>query len=853
MPTTVNGIGTHYYGKSDVNTRPGTCRHCGSQGELTSYTTRLWFVILFIPVIPLKRVRLLDMCPRCSRHWVANPEEYEMSRQLAVSGAMDQYRDHPSVEAALEVHAQFLSFHMHSEADQFRTAVVGQFPDKADLLVGLASHLEQVGRWQEATPLFEQAFEINPHLPEARSAKAWRLGESNLDEAYELLDFMRQPGAGQSFNLGQLETLALNYQKAGNHERALELFALLLREFPTAGDRHEFRKVVEKTEKALGRSSSILPDRAFSVSGLFDAKSGRHAPWVRWTVFGAIVTVLFCAGMVGLNEYYRRHRTLHILNGFAQPMTVALDDGREVPVGAHLRLPISEGRHTLKFRGPLEKQAVVELQSSFWSRWTSRPAWVFNLEQISAASKTVIAYAARPQPSTSEWLDDQELSFVPHVDYLFETPPETIQIEGRDRVVTKTHVGQTPVSPSNVMMSLRNRNDLAPGLIQTFAEGYLEKFPADSVLLSLYAADEKGAQGERIAAFLKAGLWRQPISVNWHRAYQNLKSMAGSEDALAAEYEAHLKQSPNDAALLYLRGRVGRDRADQLTYFRQALIADPNLGWAHMALAYDAANRGAWQEARDACQQAASSLGSDPGFRAFWHIVRLANGDADKLETEYNQITEQRDLASILTSLYCFVDAIACQEKYQEVTPSARAWLERILGPRLGPQALESFQPVISYVTANKDELSKLNESTGDERSEYRLQGLLAIGAVDEAMQLADAAKVEEWELLLALAVGLELAGKSEDASRYREQACTVLKSGGHDQIRAAALLMRDQPPTSEELDNVCLRVNDTALWLVAMAQRFPGEREVLRERARRLNVSRMPPYLLVRNALEKP
>ena len=75
MPTTVNGVGTHYYGKRDIASRVGTCQYCGTQGKLDTYTTRLWFVIVFIPIIPLKRVRLLDYCPRCSRHWVADPEQ----------------------------------------------------------------------------------------------------------------------------------------------------------------------------------------------------------------------------------------------------------------------------------------------------------------------------------------------------------------------------------------------------------------------------------------------------------------------------------------------------------------------------------------------------------------------------------------------------------------------------------------------------------------------------------------------------------------------------------------------------------------------------------------------------------
>ena len=65
MPQTVNGVGTHYYGRKDASNRIGTCGHCHAHGQLNSYTTRLWFVIVFIPIIPLKRVRVLDECLRC--------------------------------------------------------------------------------------------------------------------------------------------------------------------------------------------------------------------------------------------------------------------------------------------------------------------------------------------------------------------------------------------------------------------------------------------------------------------------------------------------------------------------------------------------------------------------------------------------------------------------------------------------------------------------------------------------------------------------------------------------------------------------------------------------------------------
>ncbi len=56
MPGSVNGIGTTYYGKKELRTRTGACERCHKEADLRSYQTRLWFIIFFIPVIPLEGI-----------------------------------------------------------------------------------------------------------------------------------------------------------------------------------------------------------------------------------------------------------------------------------------------------------------------------------------------------------------------------------------------------------------------------------------------------------------------------------------------------------------------------------------------------------------------------------------------------------------------------------------------------------------------------------------------------------------------------------------------------------------------------------------------------------------------------
>ena len=68
MPYTINGIGTTYYGKGNLEVHTGRCESCLRTVQLRSYDTRLWFVVLFIPILPLGRRRVIDDCPVCGAH-----------------------------------------------------------------------------------------------------------------------------------------------------------------------------------------------------------------------------------------------------------------------------------------------------------------------------------------------------------------------------------------------------------------------------------------------------------------------------------------------------------------------------------------------------------------------------------------------------------------------------------------------------------------------------------------------------------------------------------------------------------------------------------------------------------------
>ena len=117
MPTTVNGIGTRYVWRSNVQKRTAVCEFCHRGYELTSYDTRLWFVVLYIPVIPLTKKRILDQCPGCSMHRAMPLAEWGRIKRESIQQGMQSLKDEPNDPAAAKkLHGTLMAFDQHEKA-----------------------------------------------------------------------------------------------------------------------------------------------------------------------------------------------------------------------------------------------------------------------------------------------------------------------------------------------------------------------------------------------------------------------------------------------------------------------------------------------------------------------------------------------------------------------------------------------------------------------------------------------------------------------------------------------------------------------------------------------------------------
>jgi tetratricopeptide (TPR) repeat protein len=860
MPATYNGIGTHYYGKKNLESRPGVCPFCGRGVELLSYDTRLWFVVLFLPVIPLGRKRIIDYCPSCRRHYVVAADKWETAKQLEISGALEKFRSNPTPEAAIEAHQQLLTFHQSAQAAEFRQMMGEKFADNAKLQSYLGDALAHLGRLDEATPFYSRAHALRPDLPAARVGLArGHIRANRHDEARQLLDFMEKPGAAQLYSLEPLEVLANAYQQAGRHAEALELFGKLLEAVPAVGQHKAFRVKVKKSEKALGRRDSVLPKLKFGWRRFFGlerpaaaASVGPKLTWRTLAGLGVILLVVLIGMMIG-NESVRRHRRLYIVSGFKEPPTVEVRGIGTVKVSRGVsELVLPEGRHHATITGPVRQEIDFEVRSGYFDRWFDSPAWVLNVSGAAVLELDQIVYGAPSHPGSVSFYFGEPFRFFPKITHPFRPTPESLRLHsGEERVLSHLDVFRGEVS--DLFYHLQREGRLADALL--LAEVRLPLQPEDERLLLAYvAAASQQTQRDRLEQFLRAGLTNRPVAIQWHRVYQNLRPSRQRAESLAADYDAMLEAEPDSSALLYLRGRLCANHAEGRRWFERAREADPRNPYPYYALAYDRMAVGDWGGARGLMTHAVELRPADDGFVQAVTLIRMALGEFTSLEEEQRARLVRNPLDFLATARLC--ESLAAQKRGGQAEVLIGAF-ERAATARNRASAGEAVNALRRQLLYANGDFAALEKSAAGDRSpnasNYLFWALVEQGRLAEAVKihpLSDPGEDNPFHFL-TVAIAWRLGGNEDEAGRWRARALKLLEIGEADWKRAAVLLGRVADPTQAELDDIVLPVNSKAILLMALAQRHPAMRTELFAASRHFNVSRSFPYHLLRRAGE--
>lgn len=597
MPVTYNGIGTSYLFARNETRRSGVCQLCNRESSLKTYDTGHFFVILFVPIIPLGRKKVIDECALCRQHRVMSLRDWDDLKAKQIAEATQAFHEKSDLDSGLALHDILLFFQDYDTAETLRTTLEKRFTNHVEMFQSLAAQLSSQGLEQPAAVYREKAFELNPDHEDFRLGRAWDLIQENrADEARQLLHFLEEPGAEEKYDLAILRLLADKFQQLGDHQQAMELYAVLMNAYPDSANHYSLRSSVKKSEKALGMGGSILPAGQKGIAGLFSTQT---SPVARTWILGTALVLLILLGLAGHNEYVRRNRTLLLINNTGQPVTYSLD-GQEATTTELMetKVPIMEGQHTVSISSPVNKQYDINVSSSYFDRWGCKPVWLINVNGEAILIEDTLYYAEVPPPST-EQTEMREVVVRRHIDYPFVDAPEQLKVE-HSKTVKKSGMriadtGQVPLVNYLILLEAADIPDQA----YVYARHVLDRDPEDLQLLSTMARSVSDHRAKDLGDFVWNRLQAPDASEMLHSIYAEMPKQKQDAERAMKYYAEMSEKEPENTLMLYYHAIGQPEIAKRMELLERILEISPGSLEAISALVECYLSTGDYQKASE--------------------------------------------------------------------------------------------------------------------------------------------------------------------------------------------------------------------------------------------------------------
>lgn len=834
MPQSVNGIGTHYYGRQNAQVERGVCEKCGKEVDRVSYDTRLWVVILFIPIIPLGKKRVINFCPRCTAHRVMPLDQWNQAVDEVITKAEEEYRKKPDdPQAAVGFNAALLDLNRIPETLANLAEMSRNFADEVVVIYYVAAAYERLGETALADQYFERAYALDPQYHPARRARAVdMIRAGRLDEARGLLDFMTRKSDEQDPKL--LFLLASSYQKQGDHFKALELFRIIVRDQPHTAQEKAFRRAVQLSEKAASIPATLLPPAA--------------VPWKKIAMAGIGVLLLIPLGLGGF--YKLSYRPLHVVNGYTKEITVSLDGGPESVVlpGGRKEVSLKKGKHQARVAAPWKETIDFKIESGFFSF----PVYVLNPGGLSILIREEGFYSNNPAaelPPVQTWFGGERFLVISSVDFTFADFPEQVSMpKGRNRVA-KSRLATVEGPPDQVVARFATGKNL--DLCMKFCENWLHLAPDQPLAVIYSSCAREAGKGDQAREFLKSGLAKRPINIDWHRAYQDA-TQADRQNlpALISEYDQALAADPDSSALLYLRGRIEPKPDQALAYFGKAIARDPKNYFPLMARAYQYSSEAEFIRARADLQAALALRPKDVDLQSRYIDTLWAIKDYAELEKQLLPRTKIKsyaefDLWAVADLLVMYV--VAGRETEAQKLIAAAEALEKENKAELLRDLSLPLKEVYFYAQGKIEEVCALSRGQiAQPDLKNRLQFECALETADAKTAEQTVNQFSEECCLgftdLRMSLLYSKLGNSEKAVAYEKKALEGLVRGDSELSNFVDLMTGKTPVTPANLKRLVAQPDIKCELLTALAVKYPKQRAMLLAEAEKYNFLPMFP-----------
>ncbi|MFO0938432.1 MAG: tetratricopeptide repeat protein [Gemmataceae bacterium] len=837
MPHVINGVGTWYYGRSRIHRLKAGCEFCNRIGELTSYDTTLYFVVLFIPVIPLSKKRVLDECPSCRRHRVIAWKTWEKQKEEGIASVLQQLAEKPDDHEALGTALGIVTMYQDEPLFERIAELAKNDTELPKLQFQLANAYSYFGRREEAEAAYQHALrnDDSPTIRKSAALNALRMGEP--ERAEKLLDYVLKQRVDEDFSFIMLVIDA--YQSFGRHEEALALIDRRDEAFPDLKSDKNLVKQRKQSEKYLGTGKKLNTANLVD-SGRAVTAAGGKSGLAKW-IFPLILIAALIA-YLGSSFWIGSHQKIHLVNGTNTAYQVTVN-------GQNVNLPAM--RETL-FRVPEGAVEVVSsdsrfepihasIESNFWSRPFRTPVFVFNPDRVALIADEQTTYSKTPHtdPMPTFYLGESYYHFAP-TDYAFEPFPASMKIKGSGEI-TKHRIGlepaMQPLSMINYSMSTARKGAPPIEVVKRLSIAY----PDEPLYITLYTIQ---TPPEEALALLKTGLNAKPLRVEWHRVYQGLIEKVDPKHDLVKEYQA-LQGDGNNGDAKYLLARVMIDGDESDKILQESIETNPPSVYGLYAMGFRALARADYPNALKFARKACESRHTNFQFQKLLGDALWANGEYKEYATlsrsgmeGYTDVTPEEYRA-----------AVASRDREQMKSLQARKNIQPP-SPNQAPQRVLDFDTLEAITKGDIPGFIKSSAKTenangnGKTEREYEFYRALLEKKLDQAERILNSHKDQTFanDLVLEhglLALAAYKAGQIPLAEAQAKAFAEVTRTLSPSERRLMAMVKGKEPFDLKYCLRVAVAAEQKRIVLAILAYQHPDQQAELRKLSKELDVQK--------------
>lgn len=696
MPFTLNGIGTRYCGSSNRSARVDVCQSCKRSTTLASYDTREFICVLYIPLIPIAKYRILDDCSSCRKHRRLSAKEFtaRLDEILApLREAIKRSPQDPQTHFALV--RTLIGWEMRPEAERQLQVAMSLFPRNVDLILLSAQLAIDRNDFAGALRLYERASQLDPQSAPVTYGHGWLLHQ--MERYQQAIPVLQRSHFQDPGKAGTLYLLGFSYMKCLRWAEAVNIFQQLLALVPAYKDDKKFLRMMRECKQHLGYELTDAERRAGRSWWPFNRKTRRPKlqsgptlvrPSLR--IAGIALLALVIPSLIFVAWDRRSNIEMYFDNGLDRPVKVELDGHTfDLPRKSPRKEVLKEGAHTVVVRETggkeIERLAFsVEEMSIFDSVMHDR-FFVYDVAAQNVYRRATHGYASSRENSTyeQEFIGMKKFFEQRDVDYPFQSPPDTISIDSNSSVEKKVSFNRADDVDLSRYAILRFSQG-KKGEAQAAIERAAANAPCDTrtrrMQVQLAGMMGSADEGSEVARQWIADCAADDLEA--HRAYQDVNTSRGRRDALRQEYANLLAAAPNSGKAHYLYGRVMDDPAAAAAQYQLAISRDPSLVWPRLALGYAYEQ----MERHDAALREFSSVldmkGRDSSAVVSYAMVAIANGtpEAAVTKVEEAQKANPREYAAVdarwllALAAHDWVTATKMQKILQPIEGREGAW-----------------------------------------------------------------------------------------------------------------------------------------------------------------------------------